>query len=85
MCMYFILFFLSLSFLFCLFAFSRAAPEAYGGSQDRGPIRAIAASLRQSHSNAGSQPRLRPTQLTATPDPEPTEQGQGSNLQIRGS
>ena len=29
---------------------------------------------------AGSEPRLRPTpQLMATPDPQPTEQGQGSN------
>ena len=54
----------------CLFAFSRAAPMAYGGSQARGLIRAVAASLRQSHSNAGSEPRLQPTpQLTATPDP----------------
>ena len=50
-------------------AISWAAPAAYGGSQARGPIGAVAASLRQSHSNAGSEPRLRPTpQLTATPD-----------------
>ena len=33
----------------CLFAFSRAAPAACGGSQARGLIRAIAAGLRQSH------------------------------------
>ena len=60
---YFILF-------FSLFAFSRAAPAAHGGSQARGLIRAVAAGLYQSHSNAGSEPRLRPTpQLTATPDP----------------
>ena len=54
---------LSLSFFFCLFfAFSRAAPEAYGGSQARG--------LRQRHSNTRSEPSLRPaTQLTATLDP----------------
>ena len=38
-------------FFFCLFAFSWAAPAAYGGSQARGPIGAVAASLRQSHSN----------------------------------
>ena len=38
----------------CLFAFSRAAPTAYGGSQARGLIGAVAASLHQSHSNAGS-------------------------------
>jgi len=46
---------------FLLFAFSRAAPVAYGGSQARGLIRAVAVSLHQSHSNSGSQPRLRPT------------------------
>ena len=40
----------------------------YGGSQARGLIRAIAASLR--HSKEGSEPRLRTTpQLTAVPDP----------------
>ena len=56
--------------LFCLFAISWAAPMAYGGSQARGRIGAIAASLRQSHSNGGSEPCLRPTpQLTATLDP----------------
>ena len=51
-------------------AISWAAPAAYGGSQARGRIRAVAASLCQSHSNAGSEPRLQPTpQLMATPDP----------------
>ena len=55
--------------LFC-FAISWAAPEAYGGSQAGGQIGAVATSLRQSHCNAGSEPRLRPTpQLTAVPDP----------------
>ena len=40
------------------------------GSQARGPIRAVAASLCHSHSNAGPEPHLQPTaQLTATPDP----------------
>ena len=38
---------------FCLFVFSRAAPEAYGGSQARGPIGALATGLRHSHSNGG--------------------------------
>ena len=53
---------------FCLFAFSRAAPAAYGDSQARGPIGAVATGLR--HSNAGSEPHLQPTpQLTAMPDP----------------
>ena len=47
-----------------------AAPKAYGGSQARGQIGAVAASLYHSHSNIGSKPRLRPTpQLTATQDP----------------
>uniref|UniRef100_A0A8C3YHJ8 Immunoglobulin V-set domain-containing protein n=1 Tax=Catagonus wagneri TaxID=51154 RepID=A0A8C3YHJ8_9CETA len=56
-----------LSFFFCL---SRAAPLAYGDSQARSRIRAAAAGLRHSHSNAGSESRLRPTpQFTATPDP----------------
>ena len=32
-------------FYFCLFAFSRAAPAAYGGSQARGLIGAVAAGL----------------------------------------
>ena len=56
--------------IFCLFAFSRAAPMAYGGSQGRGLIGAVAAGLHQSHSSEGSELPLRPTpQLMATPDP----------------
>ena len=48
----------------------RAAPAAYGGSQARGPVGAIATGLCQSHCNAGSEPQLRPTpQLRAPPDP----------------
>ena len=71
---------------FGLFAFSRAAPAAHGGSQARGLIGAVAASLCQSHSNVGSEMHLRPTpQLTATLDPQPTEQGQGLNPQPHGS
>ena len=70
----------------CLFAFSWAALVAYKTSQARGLIGAVATSLRQSHSNAGSEPRLQATpQLTATLDPQPTEQGQGPNLQLHGS
>jgi len=73
-------------FFFCLFAFSGAAPVAYGDSQARGLIGATATGLCQSHSNAGSEPLLQPTpQLTATPDPQPTERGQGSNQQPHGS
>ena len=57
-------------FFFYLFAFSRAAPIAHGGSQARGPIGAVAAGLHQSHSNEGLELHLQPTpQLTATPDP----------------
>ena len=57
-------------FFFCLFAMSWATPAAYGGSQPRSLIRAVAASLRQSHSNSGPKPRLQPTsQFTATLDP----------------
>ena len=49
---------------------ARAAPEAYGGSQARGLIGAVAAGLRQGHSNTKSKPRLQPTsQLTAMQDP----------------
>ena len=57
-------------FFFCLLSLvvvvivvviSWAAPAAYGGSQARGPIGAVATGLHQSHSNAGSQPRLQPT------------------------
>ena len=57
---------LSLSF----FAISGAASAAYGGSQARGLIGAIATSLCQSHSKAGSEPRLQPTpQFMAMLDP----------------
>ena len=62
--------FIYLFIYFCLFAFSRAAPTAYGGSQARGLMGAVAAGLRQSHSNSESEPCLQPTpQLTAMPDP----------------
>ena len=55
---------------FFFFPFLGPLPVAYGGSQARSPIGAIAADLSQSHSNTGSKQHLRPTpQLTATPDP----------------
>ena len=41
-------------FSFCLF-------RAYGSSQARGPIGAVASCLYHSHSNVGSKPRLQPT------------------------
>ena len=44
-----------------LFAISWATPTAYGGSQARGRIGAVATGLHQSHSNVGSEPRLQPT------------------------
>ena len=50
-------------FFFWLF---RATPTAYGGSQVRDRIRAIAVGLYQSHRNTRSEPT---PQLTATPDP----------------
>ena len=57
-------------FVFVFYVFSRATPTAYGGSQARGLIRAVATGLRQSHSNVGPKPHLRPTpQLMATLDP----------------
>ena len=64
----------SFLFFFYLFAISRAASVAHGDSQARGQIGAGAgagaAGLRQSHSKAGSEPRLQPTpQLKAMPDP----------------
>ena len=83
-------------FFFCLLSFfvvvvvvvaaSEAAPAAYGDSQARGLIGAVATGLRHSHSNAGSELHLQPTpQLTATLDPRPTEQGHGPNPQPHGS
>ena len=58
-------------FYFILFLpFLGLLPAAYGGSQARGQIGSVAASLRKSHSNVGSKSCLQPTpQLTATPDP----------------
>ena len=64
---YFLLFICLFIYLFRLF---RAEPLAYGNSQARGPIRAIAAGLCHSHSNTRSEPCLQHTpQLTAMLDP----------------
>ena len=67
----FFLFLFKELFFVCLFVLPfRAALVAYGGSQARGPVGAIAASLCHNHSQAGSEPHLRPTpQITAMPDP----------------
>ena len=71
---------------FGVFYLFRAAPVAYGGSQARDLIGSVATGLRHSHSNARSESRLWPTpQLSATLDPQPTEQGQGLNPQLHGS
>ena len=73
-------------YLFIILSFSRAAHMAYGGSQARGLMGPVDASLCHSHSNAGSKPCMQPTpQLTAMPDPLPTEWGQGSNPKPHGS
>ena len=47
--------------IFICLSFFRAAPAAHGGSQARGRVRAIAAGLYHSHSNARSKLRLWPT------------------------
>ena len=55
---------------FCCCLVFRAAPVAYGSSPARGRIRATGATLRHSHTKAGSKPHLRPTPwLMATHDP----------------
>ena len=54
--LFFLFFFLS--FFFFFFLLFRAAPTAYGSSQARGRIRAVAVSLHHSHSNAGSLTQL---------------------------
>ena len=60
----------SFHYLFIYFCPFRATLAAYGGSQARGQIGAIATHLYHSHSNPRSQPHLQPTsQLTAIPDP----------------
>ena len=75
-----------ISFLFFFFfVFSRAAPSAYGSSQARGLIGALATGLHQSYSNAGSELRLQPIpQLTATPEPQLTDKARDrtSNLLV---
>ena len=42
----------------CVFT---VAPAAYGGSQSKGRIRAVASGLHLRHSNEGSEPHLQPT------------------------
>ena len=54
---FFVFWFLSV----CLFLLFMATPVAYGSSQARGTIRAVAAGLHYSPSNAGSELLLQPT------------------------
>ena len=55
----------------------RPTSAAYGGSQARGRIKAVAAGLHHSHSNARSE---HIPQLMATPYPYHIERGPGYNL-----
>ena len=67
------------------FFFLKDACVAHGSPQARGRVGAAAAGLYHSHRNSGSEPPLQPTlQLAATPNPSPTERGQGSNLHPHG-
>ena len=54
---YFFIIYLFIYFVFCPFT---ATPAAYGGSQARGLIGAIAAGLHHSHSNTRSELHLQP-------------------------
>ena len=75
------------SFFFFFFCFLRLHPrhmEVPRLGAERGLQ--LLAYTTATGSNAGSKPRLRPIpQLTTTPAPQPTEQGQGLNLQPPGS
>ena len=51
-------FYVLINLFFFGFCLLRAAPVAYGGSQARGLMGAVAAGLRQRHSNARSESRL---------------------------
>ena len=63
-------FYLFIYLFFVFLPFLGPLPTAYGGSQPRGLIGVLAPGLRQSHSNAVSEPHLQPTpQLMATPGP----------------
>ena len=77
---------LQLTLCFFISLLFRAALAAYGSYQAWGQIRAVAASLCHSHSNALSEPHLQPMlQLEALLDSLPTERGQGWNPQPHGS
>ena len=66
----FYLFIYVFMYLFIYLLLFRAALAAYGSSQARGLIGAVATSLHHSHSNVGSKRSLQPTpQLMALPNP----------------
>lgn len=67
---FYLFYFYFLVFYFFFFLAFQVTPAAYGGSQPRGLIRAVAASLCHSHSNARSELHLQTApQLTAMLDP----------------
>ena len=66
---------------FVYFLLFRATPMACGDYQFRGRIRTVAAGLYHSHRDVRSELQLQTVpELTAMPDSQHTEQGQGSNL-----
>ena len=72
-------------FFFFFLGLFRVTPAAYGGSPATGQNGAAATGLHHSHSNARSEPSVPPTpQLMVTPDPQPSERGQGLNLRPHG-
>ena len=78
--------FTSFIFHFLFFCIFRTTLAAYGDSQARGLIGAVAASLCQSHSNTRSQPHLHLHHSSWQHwILNPLEQGQGSNPKPHGS
>ena len=67
----------NLPFIYLFILLFRSPPCAYGGSQARGPIRAVAAGLHRSHRNAAGS-KLHAAYTTTH------EQGQGLNLHPHG-
>ena len=65
---------------FYFFFFCFLGPHPRHVEVPRGQVGAVAASRHHNHSQTGSGPRLRPTQLTTTLDSYRPEQGQGWNL-----
>ena len=71
--------------IFIYLFYFMASPVVYGSSWARGWIATAAAGLCSNHGNCGSELHLWPTlQLSATPNPLPTEWGQESNPHLHG-